>query len=342
MRTVFGDKHDGPPPSNPAQTRDDNVGVEPNGTMSSDRHENTVVQNRADEEEGAHVESEVPRQIPLTATQKQILLSCGFRQDELDRMRFLTTTEAYDWCGVQMRSPKKRSPSQQNNDVASPSEKRIRLTRAQKDVLRSFGHSTEELESMRFYTVQEGFNWVGSMINGFFAPCYDYGDEYWDPDDGAYSLEEEDFEEEYDDDDDQEEESSEGEESSEEGDEEEGDEEEGDMSPDGTLVLQNTLTQPTSIDSGNHVMIKQEEEEEEEEGMETCNGVVPKRERDMQYMCEICFEPMGHDTDRQMASAKCGHVYCRSCLVGIASDKRTCPSCGKGVHAASIRNIYIP
>lgn len=337
MRTTSGDKHEGPPPSNPAQTRDDNVGVEPNGTMSSDRHENTVVQNRADEGEGFDSESVVPRQIPLTVTQKQILLSCGFGQEELDRMRFSTTTEAYDWCGVQMRSPKKRSrPQQQNNDVASPSEKRIRLTRAQKDVLRTFGHSTEELESMRFYTVQEGYRWVGSMIHGFFAPCeYDYYD-YYDGD-GAY-VDDEEFEEEYDDD--QQDESSE-EESPSEGEEEE--EEARDLNRHETLGLENTHAQPTSNSTRNHIMIKEEEEEqEEEEGMETINAIVPKRESDTQYMCEICFEPMGHDTDRQMASAKCGHVYCRSCLVGIASDKRKCPSCGKGVHVGSIRNIYMP
>ena len=324
-------------------TPEDDVEARRNQSRYINRHENTVLSNDTQGLAGRTRQSPVGH-IPLTGTQKSILLSCGYPEGELNSMRFHSSQEAYDWCGVQMRSPRKR----------------VRLTNAQKKTLRGCGYSGAELDNMRFSTGRESYEFVGTSIERYFFPMrfydYDYGlGGGGDDDIGDYELET-DGNIEYED----EREESEGEEEAEEWEEslyeeeyeESESEEEEDISEESgeeqspTDPVHVTREETPRTRAGNNITITQEVKEEEEEEEKVCgqNAVeLPNIKTEHALLtCGICFEPMGHDTDRRMAAGECGHVYCLDCITATASRMSPCPSCQRRIHARSIRHVYIP
>jgi hypothetical protein len=298
----------------------------------------------------------------LTEAQKRVLLSCGFDRQDLDAMRFQTHQEAYDWCGVQMKSPNKRKSPPSSDHMASPGpsqpwnrqrtspgpsqqrtspgpsqqrtppgpSRQIPLTRDQIDTVAQFGHDRTELEKMRFSSVREAFNWVGDCIFGAFGGDCGHYDHY-----AAQQLENQHYYDDpyeyyygYDDD-------------------------FHSYSDDDYHRNQNVPElDEEDIEFLRHGSFSSSFSDEEERPTPT-NGTTTRRPDavvDLTHegelhggdpLCGICFEPMGSNTERHMAAGPCGHVYCRQCLERAVRARKKCPTCSRRMYMKSIRNIYL-
>ena len=69
-------------------------------------------------------------------------------------------------------------------------------------------------------------------------------------------------------------------------------------------------------------------------------AAAPPPEPSKNPTCGICFEPMGKNTDRQMAAGNCGHVYCKPCLSHSVKTRKKCPMCSSKMTLKQIRNIF--
>jgi hypothetical protein len=264
----------------------------------------------------------------LTDTQKGVLLARGFDRHALDKMRFPSYKEAYDWCGEQMRSPRKRrfSDGGETSDPTPP-RKRIPLTDKQKWLLSSCGRSRRELDEMRFDSVDEGYRWVGDVARAYLMPCeydpYDYEEEGNDDFDDYYEPEDPDTEESF------------------------SSENESYMDSEGRTVSLEDDSDEAEEQNSDKVVVPATTGKlvdlTDEEGTSTqLDRLVAKHASAVeQPVCGICFEPMGRNTNRHMAAGKCGHVYCRECLEHTVGMQRKCPACNKRMGVRSIRNIYL-
>ena len=57
--------------------------------------------------------------------------------------------------------------------------------------------------------------------------------------------------------------------------------------------------------------------------------------------CGVCCAPMGPPTERQMATAGCGHMYCALCWEKAVDQYQRCPACRARVRHADIIIVYV-
>lgn len=288
----------------------------------------------------------------LSETQKRILETCGFERQALDAMTFPSHVEAYEWCGKQMHSPRKRKsppPADQRLTGQRTPPKSIRLTRPQIDVLVQCGHNRRDLENMRFSTPQESYHWVGVNVGESYCgdyycsphPVYDvYNEEYnYYDDDDELILEDGLYDEEYNyyDDDSS--------------DDEPSVDEPNDalhrLDQDDIEFLRNgsfsSSFSSLDQDAPGSAPVESTPRNGSTEPIVdlTKDGDAPTAHHATDPLCGICFEPMGSNTDRHMAAGNCGHVYCKDCLVHAVMVRKRCPSCNKRMNIRDIRNIYL-
>lgn len=68
---------------------------------------------------------------------------------------------------------------------------------------------------------------------------------------------------------------------------------------------------------------------------ESRNGAVVVGE--VRFTCGICL-----DTMKEESSTKCGHVFCKSCIVDAIRLQGKCPTCRTRMSVRSIRRIFFP
>jgi len=281
----------------------------------------------------------------LTDAQKEILVDSGFDIGALDKMCFPSYKEAYDWCGEQMRSPRKRRVSEPRGETSDTTpRKRIPLTQKQKWLISPCGRSKRELDEMRFDTVQEGYRWVGDVLRENQLSCEPDSYDTYDEEEGYDDFDDED-----------------------DFDEEDAFDEEGDFDEDSTteesFLSENVISLDGVESEGRTLSLEDDSSDTEKENevvpaelpstrpVDLTNDVAHGQESTPinaknkriaeQPLCGICFEPMGGNTDRQMSAGKCGHVYCLGCLQHTVGMQKKCPSCNKRMGLRSIRKIYL-
>ena len=57
--------------------------------------------------------------------------------------------------------------------------------------------------------------------------------------------------------------------------------------------------------------------------------------------CAICYEAMGGELLRRMATAHCGHLYCKDCWVRQVRQAGRCPACGVAVSEAQVIPLFL-
>lgn len=53
--------------------------------------------------------------------------------------------------------------------------------------------------------------------------------------------------------------------------------------------------------------------------------------------CPICLDPFTQET-----STRCGHIFCRECIMGALAVKSVCPTCRKRVTKRGLIRIFLP
>ncbi|KAH8421276.1 hypothetical protein KR009_012142 [Drosophila setifemur] len=61
-------------------------------------------------------------------------------------------------------------------------------------------------------------------------------------------------------------------------------------------------------------------------------------QREDSYKCPVCLEAVRL---RQPVSTKCGHVFCRECIISAISSTHKCPMCNKKLTARKFFRIYL-
>lgn len=276
-----------------------------------------------------------PDGIQLEPVAVRHLESLGFNINELCRMRFASVEAAREWYQQQLFSPKKMkrfSAAHEQDGYDQQPVPTVPLTARQRSLLMSHGFPPEELYQKRFFTVREGFNWVGEMLNRSFENYHYYesmedpyitgggdwyGDDCWD-NQGPYASSGDDW-----------------------------DQHQWVRQEEPWPIVNHhpppppppraPLPQPdqpvnavvdltAEDDAGHENRAHVKDDDNDHSGGPTCG---------------ICFETMGPSSDRCMAAGNCGHVYCRPCLEHAVRQRKKCPTCSKKMYWKSIRNIYL-
>ena len=250
----------------------------------------------------------------------------GFDGNELRMMRFASADAAYAWYQQQLLSPRKmqRVSAERYDDSHHPVPT-VPLTARQKGLLMGYGFEPRELDQMRFFTVREGYNWVGEMINR--SMCEDEDDYYeseeepYSPHGGGdcydgeawgnqrpYTSFHDDFHQ------------NEG------------------VRHEEPWPIMNHPPAPLPQQQVNGVV---DLTAGGDHGHGARTNIKGDHGGSSGPTCGICFETMGKNTDRPMAAGNCGHVYCRPCLEHAVKQMKKCPTCSKKMYWKTIRNIYL-
>ncbi|KAH8243566.1 hypothetical protein KR032_008608, partial [Drosophila birchii] len=63
-----------------------------------------------------------------------------------------------------------------------------------------------------------------------------------------------------------------------------------------------------------------------------------KSQEEESYKCPVCLENVRR---REPVSTKCGHVFCKDCLVGAINSVHKCPLCNKKITQRQFTRIYL-
>ena len=56
--------------------------------------------------------------------------------------------------------------------------------------------------------------------------------------------------------------------------------------------------------------------------------------------CSICYNTMGHGTEKRIATGPCGHIYCLECWNATLERCNTCPQCRTEVNSQTLVTLY--
>ncbi|CAG5107494.1 Oidioi.mRNA.OKI2018_I69.chr1.g3354.t1.cds [Oikopleura dioica] len=70
------------------------------------------------------------------------------------------------------------------------------------------------------------------------------------------------------------------------------------------------------------------------------NLEVKQKENDDVPECPVCFNAY-NDGENQLASARCGHMFCNACIRKLVQDGKNCSMCDKKIEACDVRRHFM-